>query len=353
MSGTIGVTANCIRPKPKSGMREVEQDGGVERDPESIGSAAMECEEEMFSRGIEPLEDKRLDDEASAQEELIAEDFEEGRAPKLLTTPYTPSKAEIEAHEATHWPFRAWCPDCVQGRGRNTAHRSSHRDLQESGDPMIVADYCYMSGSDRMIDEEKSSGPILVMREVRTGATMSMAVPAKGDGVLWVNERCARWVDDLGFQKVTFKSDQEPSIIALIAAIKRCREPGAQTIVEHSPVGESQSNGAAERAVGEVKGMIRTLRVGLDRKLDAKLEANHVIFPWLIEHAGVLISRHKVWNDGRTAYETIKGKRASTPLCGFAERIMFFAFGDSDRAQVAVWRVPRAHPEEQRVCDCQ
>ena len=125
--------------------------------------------------------------------------------------------------------------------------------MQEGGDPMIVLDYCYMSGTDKAKEDDAENKPILVMREVRSGATMAMAVPAKGDGTQWVNDRCAKWVDDLGFQKVTFKSDEEVSIAALITAIRRCREPGTQTIIEHSPVGESQSNGAAERAVGETK----------------------------------------------------------------------------------------------------
>ena len=37
------------------------------------------------------------------------EESEEGLTPKAMRTPITPSKAELEAHELTHYPYREWC----------------------------------------------------------------------------------------------------------------------------------------------------------------------------------------------------------------------------------------------------
>ena len=163
----------------------------------------------------------------------------------------------------THWPYRSWCPDCVRGRGRPTPHRGKHDYMKESGEPMVVGDYCYLSGQDRQDGQE---APILVLREVRSGATMAMLVPSKGDSTQWVVNRVAGWMDDLGFRKIIVKIDQESSVTALMKAARAAREVGSVTVLEHSPVGESQSNGAAERAVGEVKGMIRAIKVALDHK---------------------------------------------------------------------------------------
>ena len=56
-------------------------------------------------------------------------------------------------------------------------------------------------------------------------------------------------VDDLGYKdvKIVVKNDQEASIVEVQGAIRWNRE--AQTVPENSPVGDSQSNGLAERSV--------------------------------------------------------------------------------------------------------
>ena len=45
------------------------------------------------------------------------------------------------------------------------------------------------------------------------------------------------------------KADQEPSIEAWANAVRRAASKGIEIVMENSPVGESQSNGAAEQAV--------------------------------------------------------------------------------------------------------
>eukprot|EP00972_Heterocapsa_arctica_P110303 16239770-Heterocapsa_arctica.AAC.1 len=87
------------------------------------------------------------------------------------------------------------------------------------------------------------------MRDKGSGVTLSMAVPSKREEPIWVPQRCAKWVDNLGHQRVTLKTVQEPSIRAWARAVARHRE--AATVPEVSPVGDSQSNGVAEQAVGE------------------------------------------------------------------------------------------------------
>ena len=58
---------------------------------------------------VEKLEDNEV---TNAPEE------EEAEAVRCLPTPDAPTLSEILDHRATHIPFRALCPDCVQGRGR-------------------------------------------------------------------------------------------------------------------------------------------------------------------------------------------------------------------------------------------
>ena len=40
---------------------------------------------------------------------------EEARAPRCARSPLQPTKAEWEAHQATHLPYRSWCRFCVDG----------------------------------------------------------------------------------------------------------------------------------------------------------------------------------------------------------------------------------------------
>ena len=234
-----------------------------------------------------------------------------------MSSPAQPTQREIEEHCVLHWPYRDWCPDCVMGRGRDAPHRSKVCTA-----PMVVMDYGFLSGRDRATDEGEAA-PILVARERLSGATLSMVVPQKGDGTGWVNRRVAQWVDDLGHPSIVMRTDGEAAIKALMGAVRLCREVGSQTILENSPPGDSKANGAAERAVGEVKGLIRTLRVALDRRLNCTLPETHPIFTFLIEYAGVLISKFKVWDHGKTAWEFLRGRRCSTPVCEFGEKVIF------------------------------
>ena len=238
MSGSDRVRPNGVDGRVCEEMERTEKEHGIEDDMA------------MSEDGIEPIEGEFGHEEVkdiAADEEMIAEEFETERRPKVMPSPYTPSRAEVEEHEVTQWPYRSWCPDCVRGRGRPTPHRGRHEYLREMGEPMVVGDYCYLSGKDR---HDGQDAPILVLREVRSGATMAMVVPNKGDSSQWVVNRVAGWMDDLGFQKITVKTDQESSVTALMKAAKAARELGSVTVLEHSSVGESQSNGAAERAVG-------------------------------------------------------------------------------------------------------
>ena len=253
----------------------------------------------------------------------VLNEEEEGRKPNMLSNPALPSRKEVDEHMATHIPYRSWCPHCVIGRGRNMQHfKKSMEEIAERG-PQISADYGFLGADGEVEDESEKKGltPILVMKDRGSTAVMAMAVPKKGEDPEWIPQRCARWIDDLGYGKIALKTDQEPSIRAWARAVAQKRT--ADTVPEVSPVGESQANGLAEQAVGEIKGMIKTLKHSLQENLKANLEPQHAVMTWLVEYAGLLLSRHKVRFNGKTAYENRRGKRASMPICQFGEKILY------------------------------
>ena len=140
----------------------------------------------------------------------------------------------------------------------------------------ISADYGFLGaeGETKEASEKKGLTPVLVMKDRGSAAVMCMAVPKKGEDPDWVPQRCARWIDDLGYSRVTLKTDQEPSIRSWARAVARHRI--ADTVPEVSPVGESQANGAAEQGVGEVKGMIKILKHALQENSSGhRTKAHH------------------------------------------------------------------------------
>ena len=80
-----------------------------------------------------------------ASSDAIEDGDEEVQPQRLVKTPYTPTKAEMAEHRASgHIPHRRWCPDCVEGFGREWAHTGSgiERDF-----PLISCDYLYITQS--------------------------------------------------------------------------------------------------------------------------------------------------------------------------------------------------------------
>ena len=47
----------------------------------------------------------------------------EAKTARILRIPEPPTDAARMAHNATHVPFRDWCPICVASRGRSSPHR--------------------------------------------------------------------------------------------------------------------------------------------------------------------------------------------------------------------------------------
>ena len=110
---------------------------------------------------------------------------------------------------------------------------------------------------------------------------------------------------------VVAKSDQESSIRALVEAVGQMKgiKGSGRWIVEHSPVGSSQSNGIIERAVQSIEGQLRVIKLALEKRYKVELPVQHPLLAWAVEYAGVMLNRCEVGHDGRTAYERLKAKR--------------------------------------------
>ena len=68
---------------------------------------------------------------------------------------------------------------------------------------------------------------------------------------------------------------------------------------------------------------MRTMRSALEARWQVRFPADSVVWPWLAEFAGSLLTRAQVGADSKTAYERLRGKEAKLPGFEFGEGVMW------------------------------
>ena len=87
-------------------------------------------------------------------------------------------------------------------------------------------------------------------------------------------------------KQLVYMSDQEGALRKVIeAALVECEKDGEWVggVPEMSAVGESQSNGRAERAVQTVEDKVRAHKAALEARIQARIPVEHPVMKWLIE----------------------------------------------------------------------
>ena len=95
-------------------------------------------------------------------------------------------------------------------------------------------------------------------------------------------------------------------------------------VPENSAVGESQSNGRAERAVQRVEDQLRTFLGELEDRLGYQLRADAPILSWLVEYVAAAQHKHPInETTGTTAYKFLHGADASERLGANVEPVFY------------------------------
>ena len=276
-------------------------------------------------KSVRPLELEVGGFEDEDFEEISCEEkeSEEAKPPEVLRDPGAPTPREIEEHNVTHMPFRSWCPHCVAGKAQERPHKKQERQ-SEKQIPEIVFDYGFLGGKD---DEETLA--VQVARDRRTQMLFAHVVPRKG----MIHEHGAvamvKDIEKLGYKEVILKCDGEPAMKSVQEEVKKRRIDA--TILENSVPGDSRSNGAAERAVKALGEQVRVLRAGLQGRLGLVMKSSHPVMTWLVQHAADCISKYQVSEDGKTAYERLKGKPFSRAVVEFGEKIHYKKSGKGQK----------------------
>ena len=94
---------------------------------------------------------------------------------RTLRTPEPPTDAARMAHNATHVPFRDWCPFCVANRGRSSPHRRVVVNKTADTLPKFQTDYMFI----RPVAESKTQ-PCITFVETRSGSGDHLHVRSEG-----------------------------------------------------------------------------------------------------------------------------------------------------------------------------
>ena len=274
--------------------------------------------EEIELNGFEEERDDMSDEEGDkidGEEELAAPDWRVRAGPRNK-----PTQREREEHEATHVPFRDWCAHSMMGRGRTHHHVAKQKSEDQSKRPIIAMEYFFMKLESAPSVQSISEEPItcVAVKEDRHQNIMSSVALKKGVDEPRTIERVVKFIDLLGYQVITLKSDTEPAIIAFrnrVAAM--CK---IEVTTEDAVKGDKESNGLIENAAMPLRGFIRTIKCHIESRTQEPLSDDSPVMPWLVEHAGCILSRCQKSRDGKTPFERMHGEKPTQEFVPFGEK---------------------------------
>ena len=291
---------------------------------------------------IAPAEEAVDSPPINGDEDEVADDQEEEEVEPLrkATSPTMPSAAEVEEHRLTHVPYRCWCPECCMGRGlgeQRGAHAGRPHDV-----PIIGIDFWYittggikrrdeLTDSDEELKNARESGKMVKCLIVRCHATKSVfahVIPSKGslEDTYVVDLVCSD-VAWLGHVKLILKGDNERALVTLVnQALKvlRCQVEELESVsAEHSQPYDSQSNGGTEVGIRAVRGLFRTLKLCLEKRVGFTIPVHHPITAWLIEHTCMVLNTKVRGDDGKTPWARARGRPFGMKEYGFGECVLW------------------------------
>ena len=245
------------------------------------------------------------------------DDFSEARGGRMPRAAILPHPDEVKKHRMKgHCPYRSWCEDCLRGAANMDAHPPRGPFLGIV--PEVHSDYGFFRDKK---GDKVNKVVVLVSRDRGSGGVCAHVVPQKVAGSGWIVKQHDRDLKKFGHRgKIVLKSDNEPAIKDLLGKVGAMRE--GETLLEHSPVGDSKANGLAERAMQAVEKQTRVLKISTERNLGRRISVRHAGFPWLVMHAADVITKCQTHRDGRTSYERLKGRPYSGELLEFGTVVM-------------------------------
>ena len=118
----------------------------------------------------------------------------------------------------------------------------------------------------------------------------------------------------------TLKSDTEPAIVAFRNRVaEACK---AEVTMEDAVKGDKESNGLIENAVMLIRGIIRTIKCHIESRTQEMIGDESPVMPWLVGHAGCILSRCQKGRGGKTPFERLHGNKPTQEFVSFGEKVL-------------------------------
>ena len=192
-------------------------------------------------------------------------EFEEGQPAKPLTQPKLPTKGQVDEHDLTHIPYRAWCVHCRRARGIAMAHRKVEEDKEEKEAAITTfsMDYAFLTEDFELLTKDqhenyaykdKVKDVVLVCDDRRSGGVRAHLVEHKGLGDRWISGKVVEDMAEFGYRgtAVCIKSDQEPAIVEVQRKVAELRGE-ARTVPVNSPPGIRRATAGSRTPSGECR----------------------------------------------------------------------------------------------------
>ena len=156
----------------------------------------------------------------------------ETKTARTLRSPKQPTDAARMAHNATHVPFRDWCPIYVASRGRRSPHRRVV--VNETADtlPKFQTDSMFIG----KVGECKTQ-PCITCVETRSGVVISFMCARKVCYEDLTKEILRHFEAYVFLNPVIIQCDKEVSIIDVCRKV--ARERNARTVLRFAPKNKS------------------------------------------------------------------------------------------------------------------
>ena len=184
---------------------------------------------------------------------------------------------------------------------------------------------------DKEIEAKRKSGDIVkcvVVRCCETKCVFGHVIPQKGsdeDG--FTVNLITGDIGWLGHTKLILKTDQEKSLVSLVSRALltlRVQVTDLESVtVEHSQAYDSQASGGTEVGVRALRGLYRTLRLCLEKRIGQVVPVQHPLSSWLLEHTALLLNASLRGDDGLTPWARVRGRAFGQRLIGFGESVLY------------------------------
>ena len=112
------------------------------------------------------------------------------------------------------------------------------------------------------------------------------------------------FVEQLGYKRVAMKSDQETAMRSLQQRVQK--SVNCAMVLTNSKQYDSKSNGKIEKAIQEVEGHVRTLKLHTENRIGKTILPDHPVIHWMIEYASELINMFRNVHKKPTLREALR-----------------------------------------------